>query len=165
MVFLAVPTLTRVRIRHQYGDFNLQAFTIGSVIFTPQTPSGITDDHKTLLPSPIEAFVDSNGMIDVTMPASNDPDWSPNYFVYQVKENLPRGRTFYIEVPYNTPNPLVDGLWLDMITPITQPTQAVSTFVNLTTFQDLVSRVSSIESDGGGGGGGTVPTVLDGGTP
>lgn len=161
MPLLSVPTLTMVRIRHQYGDFSLQSFTTGSVIFTPQTPSGITDDHKTLLPSPIEAFIQTDGMIDTLIPASNDPDWSPNYFVYQVKENLPRGRTFYIEVPYNTPSPNTVGLWLDMITPITQPTQAVSTFVNLTTFTDLVERVDGLEETGGG----TVPTVLDGGTP
>ena len=62
----------------------------GSVAFAPSVAIG--DGTEVRLPAPCEVHLDATGSIEVTLPATNDPDYTPSGWVWQVRERIAGGR-------------------------------------------------------------------------
>ncbi|MFL6138780.1 MAG: hypothetical protein ACJ74O_13405 [Frankiaceae bacterium] len=77
----------------------------GSVIFTP--PVTLTDPAADVIivPKAITATLDGNGQFSVDLIATDDPDFTPNGWTYQVRESFPAGggRTYAIALPLAVP--------------------------------------------------------------
>lgn len=79
----------------------------GRVIFTPAAVLQDPTDNQIILPATVEVTLDSNGSFAVLLPATDDPDITP-LFTYLVNEIVAGGRTYSIEVPYNSPGGTLD---------------------------------------------------------
>lgn len=79
----------------------------GKVIFTPTAVLQDPAADLIILPATIEVILDAFGSFEVLLPASDDPDITP-IFTYQVQEVVAGGRTYSIEVPYNSPGGTLD---------------------------------------------------------
>lgn len=81
----------------------------GTVSFTPLVDSIVASTSQVIIvPATITATLDSNGRIDIFIPATDDPDIQPYGFLYQVKENWAGGRTYTIAAPYSGIENLAD---------------------------------------------------------
>jgi hypothetical protein len=117
---MPVPT-PRLDTVHVRGDMReLDADKIeGEVIFTPSLIFVDPVEHITVFPVPYRTTL-VDGVFDIELPCTDDPDMFPTGFTYQYRENWPGGRTFNIEVPYNTPVDPEFGrptIWIDSIQP------------------------------------------------
>lgn len=81
----------------------------GTVTFTPLVDSIVASSSQVIIvPSAITATLDTNGQIDIFLPATDDPDIQPYGFLYQVKETWAGGRTYAIAAPYSGIENLAD---------------------------------------------------------
>ena len=139
---MPVPT-PRLNTVHVRGDMReLDADKIqGEVIFTPSLIFVDPLEHITVFPVPYSTTL-VDGIFDIELPATDDPDMSPTGFTYQYRENWPGGRTFNIEVPYNTPvDPEfgVPTIWIDMI----QPAMGEPLPITYVTLQQMNAAIAS----------------------
>lgn len=112
------PNLNTVHVRGDMRELDADKVE-GEVIFTPNTIFVDPAEHITVFPVPYSTTL-VDGIFDIELPATDDPDMFPTGFTYQYRENWPGGRTFNIEVPYNTPVDPEFGwptIWIDMIQP------------------------------------------------
>lgn len=115
----------------------------GKFVFANVTPvrSNLTDEVMT--PDEIVAYVASDGILTVVLPATDDPDWSPTGWTWEVRPHFPFWRTpFAIAVPYNSP-----GLAIDFSTLVPVPPDGDGA---------LYALVNHAHADQGGGGGSTL---------
>lgn len=72
----------------------------GRVIFTPSANRIVSEGNAIVVVRPITAHL-VNGSINVSLPATNDPDISPLGFTYKVEEkfNDKSGQTYHIAAP------------------------------------------------------------------
>jgi hypothetical protein len=91
--------------------------------------------------------LDASGEISISLPATDDPDWSPQDWMYTVTENLDGGltRSYELSLPYDTPGGSLD---LADVVNIVSPTAPE--------FYAVLGH-----THGGGGGGGIDPTILN----
>jgi len=76
----------------------------GHIVFQSPVSALSGTDETVVVPSYKIATLDATGAFSVTLPASNDPNWNPNNWVYRVSEQLSAGkREFYTIVPYDAP--------------------------------------------------------------
>ncbi|WP_432131249.1 hypothetical protein [Streptomyces tendae] len=97
----------------------------GTVTFTSSTTVVDASALVTIVPVPITATLDSNGAFSISLPATDDPDISPNGYTYKVEERFGGKslRTYNIIVPYST----VGNLDLSTVAPV----QSVAASVQL----------------------------------
>ena len=93
---MALPgNVTTVLVTATYLD----AFGVpprGTVTFTLDDLLVNVAEEQYVVPSSYTVPIDSAGAISVALPASDDPDVSPNGWAYTVTENYPGGRTYDI---------------------------------------------------------------------
>lgn len=74
----------------------------GQVKFTLGLVLRNSVDDKMIVPSTVAATLNSLGSFSQVIPATNDPDVTPQDFTFIVEEAFPRGRTYTISVPFDT---------------------------------------------------------------
>ncbi len=87
------------------GTFvGLDGQPIAGTITFAATPLAMLDftSLKTIVPRALTATLDSNGHFSIILPATDDPDISPQNFTYTVTQNWIGGRVFSVEAPQNT---------------------------------------------------------------
>jgi hypothetical protein len=112
----------------------------GTVTFTPNTAAGTffkdTGADVIILPVKFSATLDANGHLSITLPATDDPDESPNGWTYTVTESFATGqRTYSIAVPSSSGT-------LDLVN--AAPTQSVTASVV------MVASVNGVRPDNTG---------------
>lgn len=73
----------------------------GYVRFTPSTSLTDADTGEVVVPASFDAMLDSDGVLDIDLPATDDPDLEPTGWTYKVTEKI-NGRKFreyHIEIP------------------------------------------------------------------
>ena len=74
----------------------------GSVTFTPSVGAVIAKTSKrTAIAYAITVALDDNGSLDVTLPATDDPDSDPTGWTYTIEEGFTGGRTYTVSAPTN----------------------------------------------------------------
>lgn len=93
----------------------------GTVIFSSQQ---VTLGNGTVVtPAQFLCTLDVNGAFSTSLPATDDPTFTPAGWAYAVNEQLPGGRsTFFIELPHATSS--VD---MSTVAPVVPPPELVST--------------------------------------
>lgn len=71
----------------------------GSISFTPQTILKETSANVIIIPVIIQKTFDATGSFSITVPVTDDPDVTPEPFVYNLEENFTGGRSFSIALP------------------------------------------------------------------
>lgn len=84
---------------------------VGQVKFTPSSVIIGTSANEIVYPVDFVATLDVNGRISIALPATDDPDLTPQ-FTYGVTETiqgvLSSPRTYNLRLPYNTAGGTVD---------------------------------------------------------
>jgi len=90
------------RFTGTYIDFLGQPLA-GTVTFTPSVPAVLAATSKRIaVGGPITVTLDDNGGIDVTLPATDDPQTQPVGWTYTVTEGVVSGRSYSLSAPMNT---------------------------------------------------------------
>jgi peptidoglycan/xylan/chitin deacetylase (PgdA/CDA1 family) len=108
---VALPAnIETVTVFGKYIDFTGTPMQ-GTVSFVP-SQRYVTDSTADVLifSAPLVATLDSDGAFSIEVPATDDPDITPQGFTWTVTESFNRksGRTFAIAVPQDTPDPGID---------------------------------------------------------
>jgi hypothetical protein len=104
-----LTNLDRVPVSGQYvmmeagqDSDNFGAPAVGTVTFTPSTVLYDAETKEIVLPRPFVVSLDSEGAFEVYLPATDDPDLSPQGWTYRVEETV-WGRlvrpAWYLSVP------------------------------------------------------------------
>jgi glycerophosphoryl diester phosphodiesterase len=127
-----------VRVFRKYVYFD-GTFPTGTVDFTGKVRMRASVSGDTLLPKTISVKLE-NGVLDEEIPATDDPQVTPNGWTYTVKENFKEGggETYEIDVPLSAKE---TGLDLGQVE-IRPPSQGDPTaFVTLSAFNDAIRNV------------------------
>lgn len=90
------------RIKGQFIDFTGAAI-VGTVTFTPTATAVVAGVSKKIaVGTSIAVTLDDNGALDITLPATDDPETNPAGWTYSVAEGFPGGRSYSIDAPMNT---------------------------------------------------------------
>jgi hypothetical protein len=137
-----IGNLNTVTVVGKYVLLNGQAAS-GTVTFKSTTVLVDAAAHEVVMPVDITASLDGTGSISLDLPATNDPDISPSNFTYTVVENITgtTGRTYSIQVPYNTSG----NLDLSTIAPVS-PSSGGSTYVLQSTFTTAMTTKADLTS-------------------
>jgi hypothetical protein len=92
------PDISTAVLTGSYVDINGNVQT-GSVRFTPICNVIDTDQNQIVVGQAITDVLDTNGAFSVTLPVTNDTDYTPNPIAYRVEELFSGGRDFYITLP------------------------------------------------------------------
>ena len=68
----------------------------GWLTFTPTV--AITDGEEVILPAAERVALEPDGSFEVTLEATDDTNWTPTGWVWQITERLPGGRTWHFEL-------------------------------------------------------------------
>lgn len=104
---------------------------VGDLAFSGKIFATAAASHTTIVPSPITVRLDPDGQFSVQLPATDDPDVSPNDWTYTVTERFPGGRQFEIEVPIAAKN---TGIDLSILAPVEPASGNPNTFVTLSAY-------------------------------
>jgi hypothetical protein len=120
---MALPSdFDTVTVTGRYIDLAGNAL-VGTVTFTSSTTVVDASVPVTIVPVPLVATLDPNGAFSIALPATDDPDISPNGYTYKVEERFGGKllRTYSIQVPYDT----VGSIDLATIAPVQPVTASV----------------------------------------
>lgn len=92
------PDISTAVLTGTYVDINGNA-QAGSVRFTPICNVIDTDQNQIVVSQAITDILDGNGAFSVTLPVTNDTDYTPNPIAYRVEEIFGGGRDFFITLP------------------------------------------------------------------
>lgn len=135
------PNLSTVTVGGQFVDVS-GAPIAGQVKFTPRTILTDPVANQIIIPKTITVDLDANGSFTVVLPATDDNDVSPTNFTYRVEEAFSGGRVYDITLPAS---PATQNL-ADMAPAVPAGSSEATTYVLLSTFGALESRVATIES-------------------
>lgn len=77
----------------------------GTVTFRSPVFDLAADDASIMSPGPLKADLDNTGSFSLQVPASNDPDWSPEGWTYTVHVKVTSGAyMFKVMVPFDAPD-------------------------------------------------------------
>jgi len=96
-----MATLTRRNVRATYLSTDGRRLR-GKVTFTPSVTLYDDSNNIVLLPRPIEAFPDDDGLVSIDLPITDDADHNPtdwHYVVVEDFENGPSRQRYWIQVP------------------------------------------------------------------
>lgn len=105
---MAFDDLVTISVRATYPMFNGRVAR-GSVTFDPPDDLGALLDvngNQIIVPEQIKHRLDTEGNLEVTVPASNGPNVSPSGWTYKVTENIDgasgnRPNIYYVEIPFD----------------------------------------------------------------
>jgi hypothetical protein len=121
----------------------------GTVSFTPiGTVIEVKDAvyKQIIIPATVTATLNASGTFSINLPASDDPDVTPNGWTYLVVETFGGFTNSYsITVPIST----VGTLDLSTIAPAT-PANGLSSYTLLSATNALATRVSTLEANPAG---------------
>lgn len=101
-------TLSVINLRCTYYHTDGAAAT-GTVDVISEEHLVSSADGAIVEPTNESVELDENGFFNLTVPATNDPQWGPQNYTYLIKENLSTGvRSYRIAVPYNTPGGILN---------------------------------------------------------
>ena len=132
-------SLTTVEIAGHYVDFEGNAIQ-GQIRFTLHEVLRNGTDDQMVAPSSVVVPL-SSGAFTVTLPATNDPDIVPNPFTYTVEESFAGGRTYTIEIPYDT----VGSLNLADISPNPSISTPYTSAIDQTTWNSLEDNIDALD--------------------
>lgn len=135
------PNLTTVTVGGQFVDVAGNAIA-GQVKFTPRAILVDPVADQIIIPKTITVDLDANGSFTVVLPATDDTSVSPTGFTYRVEEAFVGGRLYDIVVP-SSPSTLNLA---DVAPAVASGSTEANTFVLLSVFSALESRVATIET-------------------
>lgn len=135
------PNLSTVTLAGQYVDVAGNPIA-GQVRFSPRAVLVDGTADQIIMPRTVTADLDANGTFTVVLPATDDTSLSPVNFTYRVEEAFTGGRAYDIQL---AATPSVQNL-ADKVPVALSTGDEVSTYVLLSVFNALVSRVSTIET-------------------
>jgi hypothetical protein len=103
----------------------------GEISFGGKIFATAATSHTTIVPAPISVRLDPDGQFTIDLPATDDPDITPNGWTYTVTERFPGGRQYDIEVPVSAKN---TGIDLSILAPVTAQNGSPTAFVTLTAY-------------------------------
>ncbi|MGW0136232.1 hypothetical protein [Streptomyces sp. NPDC003299] len=148
---MALPAnITTVTVFGRYIDFTGTPMQ-GTVTFTPSQRYVTNPGADVLIFSaPLVATLDSDGAFSIEVPATDDPDVTPQGFTWQVVETFNRkaGRTFSIAVPMDTPEPGIDLVTVAPVLPADNVSYIVTSIDGETGTVDLTGKYAPLNEDG-----------------
>ncbi len=101
-----IANLTRVTVIGTFVDLDGDPIT-GRITFTPNFDALCDPDESVIVDNiPMSVDLDSEGSFSLTLPATDDPDATPQSWNYTVSE--PTGRVYNIPLPRDTPGGVLD---------------------------------------------------------
>jgi hypothetical protein len=102
------PSVNTVTVTGEYVDYQGNAIA-GQVKFQLRALQRVPDDNQIIVPSILNATLDSNGNFSISLPATDDPDLLPSEFVYAVEESFAGGKSYTLSLPAaNSPVDIAD---------------------------------------------------------
>lgn len=133
---MSLPTtLSTTTVQGTYVDL-LGNPVRGSITWSPQTILKEKTQNKIIIPASIVKTFDATGSFSITLPVSNDPDVTPQPFVYIATENFGGGRTIEISLPVESAGTTIN---LADLLPAVDPTEALG-YVTFAEYQLLQQR-------------------------
>lgn len=133
------PSLTTVTVNGKYVDYEGRAIE-GQIRFSiSEVLRNGTDDQLVAPSTVVVALV--NGAFSVVLPATNDPDIVPNPFTYTVEESFVGGRTYTIQIPYDT----VGSLDLADISPTPTLSTRYVQLIDGTSWNSLTNNINTLD--------------------
>lgn len=119
----------------------------GSITFTVN-PNRLVDAAalQTIIRKPLMISLNAQGTFNVKLPATDDPDITPEDFTYHVKENFDGGAEYDIELSLLY---LEGGVDISQLSHVS-PASGVLPDVTREEFDELVATVASLEHYDGG---------------
>lgn len=133
--------ISQISLAGNFVDYTGAAIS-GQVKFTLSTMLLDGTDNQLVVPSTKSVTLDSNGSFTTTLPATNDPDVTPNPYTITVEEAFPKGRTYTISLPYNTAGTLNLA---DISPAITAPDTYVSLIAD-TLWNVLTANIDALDA-------------------
>lgn len=103
----------------------------GEIVFAGKIVATASESRTTIVPAPIGVRLDPDGQFSISLPATDDPDVTPNGWTYTVTERFPGGRQYEIEVPIAAKN---TGIDLSILAPVEASDGDPTAFVTLTAY-------------------------------
>lgn len=111
---MALPTVITVSGTFLKTDNTPES---GTITFRAKQLVLDSDSASIMAPGPISDVLDGAGSFSVSLPSTNDPDWTPVGWTYEVTVSLSQSFTKYnIQVPYDAPGAAAT---LSSLTPVT----------------------------------------------
>jgi hypothetical protein len=135
------PDLTTITLTGSYVDIQGNPIS-GSVTFTPQSIIKDTDQNQIIINQTLTATLDANGSFSIVLPITDDSDVAPQPFAYAVEEVFSGGRTFFITLPTDTPDPqdIAD------LAPAVSATEAAN-YVTQAQYNTLLARYTAANAE------------------
>jgi peptidoglycan/xylan/chitin deacetylase (PgdA/CDA1 family) len=148
---VALPAnYTTVTVFGRYIDFT-GAPMQGTVTFTPSQKYVTNPSADVLIFSaPLVATLDETGYFEIEIPATDDPDVTPQGFTWTVTESFNRraGRSFSIAVPQDTPEPGIDLVTVGPVFPADDIKSTVTSVDGETGTVSLEGKYAPLDEDG-----------------
>lgn len=135
------PNLSTVTVGGQYVDVAGNPIA-GQVKFTPRAVLVDGVANQIVIPNTITVDLDATGTFTAVLPATDDSSLSPVNFTYRVEEAFSGGRVYDIQL---AASPSSQNL-ADKVPVVSSTGDEVSTYVLLSVFNALVTRVDTIET-------------------
>lgn len=137
---MALPvSLSTVTVIGTYVDL-LGNPVRGSLSIRPQTILKESTEKVAIIPVVIQKNFDATGFFSVELPVTNDPDVSPQPFIYEIEENFSGGRIFNIALPLS-----VAGTTQNLADLLPAISISQSIYVSTDQYQGLLTRYNSAE--------------------
>ena len=111
----------------------------GSLTFTPETIIIEPTLNVILINSAVTVALDATGSFSIVLPVSDDPDVTPQPFVYTITEDIIGGRTFTISLPLSLANTTLN---IADILPLVTLADSVN-YMTLNQYASLLSRYNT----------------------
>jgi hypothetical protein len=136
---MALPaSLSTATITGTYVDLSGNPVR-GSISFTPQTIIKELALNVIIIPTIIQETFDANGSFSLTLPCTNDPDVTPEPFVYVLEENFTGGRSFGIALPISIAGTTVN--LADLLPAL--PASDAANYVSIDQYTTLLGRYTT----------------------
>jgi hypothetical protein len=131
-------SVNTVTVTGEYVDYQGNPIA-GQVKFQLRQLQRVPDDNQIIVPSILNATLNSNGEFSISLPATDDPDLLPSQFVYNVEEAFAGGKSYTLSLPLaQTPVDIAD------IRPLDDFQEFVS-LVNAVQFGQLEAQVDDLD--------------------
>ncbi|MER6236549.1 hypothetical protein ABT185_10845 [Streptomyces clavifer] len=148
---MALPTnYSTVTVFGRYIDFGGTPAQ-GTVTFAPSLKY-VKDPgaNVLILSTELVATLDGTGAFSIEIPATDDPDVTPNGFTWSITEHLNgrTWRTFSISVPQDTPDPGIDMVAVAPVLPADEVSNYVTSVDGQTGDVNLVGLYARLDDEG-----------------
>lgn len=102
---MGIPTLITITgtVRNVTGPLS------GRLVFASSTLVRDNTTNDVMTPDDVVAVVGADGELSVQVPATDDPNFSPTGWTWEVRPHFPNWKTpFSVAIPYDSPNGMID---------------------------------------------------------